>query len=68
MSSYKDVVELAGHSTRVASMFTVLEEVSQGNYQKTLVEKKGSADTFEIEMRGNQPIAKGNIIPIAFIF
>lgn len=58
MSSYKDIVELAGHTARVANMFTVLEEASQGIYHKTLVEKKEKSD-FEIEFKGDQPLAKG---------
>lgn len=60
MSSYKDIVELAGHTSRVANMFTVLEEVSDGIYKKTLVERKeNGSNGFAIEYRGNQPIPKG---------
>lgn len=59
MSSYKDIVELAGHTARVANMFTVLEEASQGVYHKTLVEKKEKCGEFEIEFKGDQPLAKG---------
>uniref|UniRef100_A0A0U9HZA2 Putative ABCD protein n=1 Tax=Chrysomela populi TaxID=154003 RepID=A0A0U9HZA2_CHRPP len=62
MSSYKDIVELAGHTARVASMFTVLEEASQGIYHKTLVAKKEKKESFEIEFRGDQPLAKGEIV------
>lgn len=62
MSSYKDIVELAGHTARVANMFTVLEEASQGIYHKTLVAKKEKAGDMEIEFRGDQPLAKGKLI------
>ncbi|KAJ8910101.1 hypothetical protein NQ315_013238 [Exocentrus adspersus] len=62
MSSYKDIVELAGHTARVANMFTVLEEASQGIYHKTLVAKKEKVGDFEIEFKGDQPVAKGKLI------
>lgn len=34
MSSYKELIELTGYTKRVARMFTVFEEVSQGKYKK----------------------------------
>lgn len=60
MSSYKDIVELAGHTARVANMFSVLQEVSQGIYHKTVVEKKDATVGFAVEFKGNQPVANGN--------
>lgn len=62
MSSYKDIVELAGHTARVANMFTVLEEASKGIYHKTMVEKKEKCGDLEIEFKGDQPLAKGKMI------
>lgn len=40
-------------------MFTVLEEASKGVYHKTVVAKKEKSDGFEVEFKGDQPIAKG---------
>ncbi|XP_074594522.1 ATP binding cassette subfamily D [Brevipalpus obovatus] len=38
MSSYKELIELTGYTKRVAKMFTVFEEVSQGKYKKVVTE------------------------------
>lgn len=66
MSSYKDVVELAGHTARVANMFSVLEEVSRGVYHKTVVEKKDATLGFVVEFKGSQPVAKGKFFFVRF--
>ncbi|CAG9861681.1 unnamed protein product [Phyllotreta striolata] len=62
MSSYKHIVELAGHTARVANMFEVLDEASKGIYHKTLVAKNDKPAAFRIEFNGNQPVAKGKIV------
>lgn len=56
MSSYKEIVALAGYTSRVAGMFQVFDEVSNGVYRKTLVADESQGI---IEFRNGQPIAKG---------
>lgn len=61
MSSYKEIVALAGYTSRVAGMFQVFDEVSQGIYQKTSVADENSTNGI-IEFVNGQPVAKGNCI------
>lgn len=37
MSSYKEIVELAGYTSRVGKMLEVFQEVSEGKYSRSLV-------------------------------
>ncbi len=60
MSSYKEIVALAGYTHRVAGMFKVFDDVSEGKYRKTLVVDEGNTEGI-LEFRNNQPVIKGTI-------
>jgi len=61
MSSYKEIVALAGYTYRVAGMLDVFEETAQGIYSKATVAENYQMNGI-IEFRDSKPIAKGRII------
>lgn len=64
MSSYKEIVSLAGYTDRVAGMLQVFEETARGVYDKTRVvsaqEEQNNAGI--LEFHDGHPIAKGKIM------
>lgn len=61
MSSYKEIVALAGYTYRVAGMLQVFEETAQGIYHKNTVMENTEMNGI-IEFKDGKPIAKGRII------
>lgn len=58
MSSYKEIVELAGYTSRVSELFQVFDDVSHGVYKKTTVDDE-TATAGILEFKNGQPVANG---------
>lgn len=56
MFSYKEITELAGHTSRVAALLDVMDDIQAGQFQKNLVSTAGTEENAEV-LRG-----RGNII------
>lgn len=61
MSSYKEIVALAGYTYRVAGMLEVFDDTAHGRYNKIMM-AEGRNNAGILEFRNGQPVTKGRII------
>ena len=66
MTAYKEIVELAGYTARVATMVEVFEDCSQGKYERQVVKTATAAKTkgslnskLNLEFVNGIPISRG---------
>lgn len=62
MSSYKEIVALAGYTHRVAGMLEVFEETANGRYSKAMLTAESRNNNGILEFRNGQPVTNGIII------
>ena len=61
MFSYKEVTELAGYTSRVASLLDVMDEVAAGRFEKKLVSSASTEENAAV-LRGRGDIEEGDDI------
>jgi len=61
MFSYKEIIELAGYTSRVASLLDVIEDVQKGNFKKTLVSSADVGDNAAV-LKGRGTVIEGGDI------
>ncbi|KAJ2941050.1 hypothetical protein O0L34_g13180 [Tuta absoluta] len=63
MSSYKEIVTLAGYATRVSDMLTVFGEVASGQCVRAVhVQPGGQTGGFKVTFRDNRPVPQGKVV------
>jgi ATP-binding cassette, subfamily D (ALD), peroxisomal long-chain fatty acid import protein len=61
MFSYKEVTELAGYTSRVATLLEVMDDIKAGHFEKTLVSDESSAEQLEL-MKGRGTVIESEDI------
>ena len=63
MTAYKEIVELAGYTARVAIMIQVFEDCSQGKYQRQVVASSSKVPIkTNMNFADGMPISKGIVL------
>lgn len=61
MFSYKEIIELAGYTSRVTSLLDVIEDVQKGQFKKTLVSSADIEDNASV-LRGRGKVVESENI------
>ncbi|KAK2724691.1 ATP-binding cassette sub-family D member 2-like isoform X2 [Artemia franciscana] len=61
MTSYKEIVELAGYTARVATMIEVFDDVSKGKYKKQVAAQEKDLQNV-LEFKNGLPVPKGIVV------
>ncbi|KAI0182097.1 ABC transporter transmembrane region 2 [Hypoxylon sp. FL1284] len=61
MFSYREIMELAGYTSRVASLLEVMDDIQAGHFEKKLVSSSGTEDN-EAVLRGRGKIVESKDI------
>jgi ATP-binding cassette, subfamily D (ALD), peroxisomal long-chain fatty acid import protein len=61
MFSYKEITELAGYTSRVATLLDVMDDIKAGRFQKTLVQDDESGQQLEV-MKGRGTVVESEDI------
>ncbi|XP_050685130.1 ATP-binding cassette sub-family D member [Leptidea sinapis] len=61
MSSYKEIVTLAGYATRVSDMLVVFGEVARGKCVRAVHVSSPSNGGFQVTFRDKQPVPQGKV-------
>lgn len=67
MFSYKEVTELAGYTSRVATLMEVMDEIKAGRFDKTLVSDDDSGEQLEL-MRGRGTVIESEDIEFVDVY
>ncbi|RUS82089.1 hypothetical protein EGW08_010134, partial [Elysia chlorotica] len=62
ISSYKEITELAGYTSRVSQMFEVFDDVKNGRYQRNTVTKQQKSIKLSHERISGPLVQKGTVI------
>ncbi|KAL7624578.1 ATP-binding cassette long-chain fatty acid transporter pxa2 [Parahypoxylon ruwenzoriense] len=61
MFSYREIMELAGYTSRVASLLGVMDDIQRGHFEKKLVSSSGTEDN-EAVLRGRGKVVESKNI------
>nr|ASS36023.1 ABCD2 [Samia ricini] len=62
MSSYKEIVTLAGYATRVSDMLVVFGEVARGKCVRAVHVAPSHHQGFQVTFRDNRPVPQGKVV------